>query len=56
MLDPLASDDVLMVTRLDRLARTTFDPLAIVKQIVDAKAQSDHWRSRGPTPAQAPGG
>jgi DNA invertase Pin-like site-specific DNA recombinase len=28
-----------MVTRIDRLARSTFDLFAIVKQIVDAKAQ-----------------
>jgi DNA invertase Pin-like site-specific DNA recombinase len=27
------------VTRIDRLARSTFDLFAIVKQIVDAKAQ-----------------
>ena len=28
-----------MVTRIDRLARSTFDLFAIVKQIVDAKGQ-----------------
>jgi len=31
--------DVVTVTRIDRLARSTFDLFAIVKQIVDAKAQ-----------------
>jgi DNA invertase Pin-like site-specific DNA recombinase len=31
--------DVVTVTRIDRLARRTFDLFAIVKQIVDAKAQ-----------------
>ena len=35
----LDAGDVLMVTRLDRLARSTFDLFAIVKQIVDAKGQ-----------------
>jgi DNA invertase Pin-like site-specific DNA recombinase len=31
--------DVVMVTRIDRLARSTFDLFGIVKRIVDAKAQ-----------------
>jgi len=35
----LAPSDVVTVTRIDRLARSTFDLFAIVKQIVDAKAQ-----------------
>jgi DNA invertase Pin-like site-specific DNA recombinase len=39
MLDTLAPGDVVTVTRIDRLARSTFDLFAIVKQIVDAKAQ-----------------
>jgi hypothetical protein len=39
MLDNLAPGDVLTVARLDRFARSSFDPFAIVKQIVDAKAQ-----------------
>ena|SRR5437762_5722992 len=57
MLDTLAPGDVVTVTRIDRLARSTVDDLfAIVKQIVDAKAHSAHWPSRGPTPAPAPGG
>jgi hypothetical protein len=32
-------DDMVKETRIDRLARSTFDLFAIVKQIVDAKAQ-----------------
>ena len=39
MLDHLAPGDVVTVTRIDRLARSTFDLFAIVKQIVDAEAQ-----------------
>ena len=39
MLDHLAPGDVVTVTRIDRLARSTFDLFAIVKQIVDAKGQ-----------------
>ena len=39
MLHALATGDVVTVTRIDRLARSTFDLFGIVKQIVDAKAQ-----------------
>jgi DNA invertase Pin-like site-specific DNA recombinase len=39
MLGKLAPGDVVTVTRIDRLARSTFDLFAIVKRIVDAKAQ-----------------
>ena len=56
MLAALVPGDVVTVTRIDRLARSTFDLFAIVKQIVDAKALFVHWPSRGPTPAPAPGG
>jgi DNA invertase Pin-like site-specific DNA recombinase len=35
----LAPSDVVTVTRIDRLARSTFDLFAIVKQIVDAGGQ-----------------
>ncbi len=38
-LEQLEAGDVLLVTRLDRLARSTFDLFAIVKQIVDAGGQ-----------------
>ena len=70
ILDKLAPGDVVTVTRINRLARSTFDLFAIVKRIADAKAQfrswgavgrhlaepwADTWRSRGPTPAPAPG-
>ena len=36
----IAPSDVVTVTRIDRLARSTFDLFAVVKQIVDAKTQS----------------
>src|SRR5215469_3907179 len=42
MLGKLATGDVVTVTRIDRLARSTFDLFGIVKRIVDAKAQGKH--------------
>ena len=39
MLGKLEAGDVVVVTRIDRLARSTFDLFAIVKAIVDQKAQ-----------------
>jgi DNA invertase Pin-like site-specific DNA recombinase len=39
MLKAVEPGDVVTVTRIDRLARSTFDLFAIVKRIVDAKAQ-----------------
>jgi DNA invertase Pin-like site-specific DNA recombinase len=39
MLRALAPGDVVTVTRIDRLARSTFDLFAIVKRIVDAGGQ-----------------
>ena len=39
MLGKLGPGDVVMVTRIDRLARSTFDLFGIVKRIVDTKAQ-----------------
>ena len=39
MLDRLAPGDVVTVTRIDRLARSTVDLFGSVKRIVDAKAQ-----------------
>jgi DNA invertase Pin-like site-specific DNA recombinase len=39
LLKAIAPGDVVTVTRIDRLARSTFDLFAIVKQIVDTKAQ-----------------
>src|SRR5437764_13632659 len=51
MLKALAPGDVVTVTRIDRLARPTFDLFAIVKQIVDAGAQfrslAEPWADSG---------
>jgi DNA invertase Pin-like site-specific DNA recombinase len=51
MLRHLAPGDVVTVTRIDRLARSTFDLFAIVKQIVDGKAQfrslAEPWADTG---------
>jgi DNA invertase Pin-like site-specific DNA recombinase len=51
MLGKLAAGDVVTVTRIDRLARSTFDLFAIVKRIVDAKAQcrslAEPWANTG---------
>jgi DNA invertase Pin-like site-specific DNA recombinase len=51
MLCRLAPGDVVTVTRIDRLARSTFDLFAIVKQIEDAKAQfrslAEPWADTG---------
>ena len=51
MLDALAPGDVVTATRIDRLARSTFDLFTTVKQIVDAKAQfrslAEPWADTG---------
>ena len=51
MLDRLAAGDVVTVTRIDRLARSTFDLFAIVKRIADAGAQfrslAEPWADTG---------
>jgi DNA invertase Pin-like site-specific DNA recombinase len=51
MLGKLAPGEVVTVTRIDRLARSTFDLFAIVKQIVDSKAQfrslTEPWADTG---------
>src|SRR6201997_421174 len=51
MLKRLAPGDVVTVTRIDRLARSTFDLFGIVKRIVDAKAQfrslAEPWADAG---------
>jgi len=39
MLDRLRPGDMVTVTRIDRLARSTFDLFGVVKRIVDAKVQ-----------------
>ena len=49
LLKLVAAGDVVTVTRIDRLARSTFDLFAIVKRIVDAGAQfrslAEPWAS-----------
>jgi hypothetical protein len=51
MLGKLAPGDVVTVTRIDRLARSTFDLFGIVKRIVDTKAQfrslAEPWADTG---------
>ncbi len=51
MLKQLAAGDVVTVTRIDRLARSTFDLFAIVKQIADAGARfrsiAEPWADTG---------
>jgi resolvase-like protein len=51
MLGKLAPGHVVTVTRIDRLARSTFDLFVIVKRIVDAKAQfrslAEPWADTG---------
>jgi DNA invertase Pin-like site-specific DNA recombinase len=51
MLDQLDVGDVVTVTRIDRLARSTFDLFGIVKRIVDVKAQfrslAEPWADTG---------
>jgi Resolvase, N terminal domain len=53
LLKAVAPGDVVTVTRIDRLARSTFDLFAIVKQIVDAGGQFRSLAERGiSTPAR----
>jgi DNA invertase Pin-like site-specific DNA recombinase len=51
MLERLKPGDVVTVTRIDRLARSTFDLFGIVKRIVDSKAQfrslAEPWADTG---------
>jgi DNA invertase Pin-like site-specific DNA recombinase len=51
MLKDIRTGDVVTVTRIDRLARSTFDLFAIVKQIVDAGGQfrslAEPWADTG---------
>ena len=51
MLKAVQAGDVVVVTRIDRLARSTFDLFAIVKQIIDAGAQfvslAEPWADTG---------
>ena len=51
MLGKLAPGDMVTVTRIDRLARSTFDLFGIIKRIVDAKGQfrplAEPWADTG---------
>jgi DNA invertase Pin-like site-specific DNA recombinase len=51
MLGKLAPNDVVTVTRIDRLARSTLDLFGIVKRILDATAQfrslAEPWADTG---------
>src|ERR1700738_2631431 len=53
MLGKLAPGEMVTVTRIDRLAPSTFDVFGIVKRIVDAKAQfrslAEPWGATGPS-------
>src|SRR5215208_2956687 len=55
LLKGLTSGDVVTVTRIDRLARSTFDLFAIVKHIVDAGGQFRSLAEPWATPRPAPG-
>src|SRR5277367_2743032 len=60
MLGKLAPGDVMTVTRIDRLARSTFDLFGIVKRVVAAKAQfrslAEPWADTGTGAGRASGG
>jgi resolvase-like protein len=55
MLDKLDAGDVVIVTRIDRLARSTFDLFASSSASWTQRRNSDPWRNRGPIPAPALG-
>jgi DNA invertase Pin-like site-specific DNA recombinase len=55
MLDRLAAGDVVTVTRIDRLAAAPSTCSASSSVSWTRRHNSGHWRSRGPTPAPAPG-
>jgi DNA invertase Pin-like site-specific DNA recombinase len=54
LLKRITAGDMVTVTRIDRLARSTFDLFAIVKQIVDAGGQfhsiAEPWADTGTSP------
>src|ERR1700693_3156209 len=54
-LDQLDAGDVLMVTRLDRLARSTRDLLNIIATIADKPPDSARSATHGPTPPRRTG-
>ena len=50
LLNRLAAGDVLMVTRLDRLARSTRDLLNILDRVPRSAPAFARWLTPGPTP------
>jgi DNA invertase Pin-like site-specific DNA recombinase len=56
MLGKLGRGDAVTVTRIDRLARSTFDLFGISSASWTPRRNSDPWPSRGPTAPAAPGG
>ena len=56
VLEALEDGDVLMVTRLDRLARSTRDLLNTLARSPIAKPVSDRSATHGPTPPRHTGG
>ena len=55
LLRALAPGDVVTVTRIDRLARSTSTCSPSSSRSSTRAGNSDRWRSRGPTPRPAPG-
>jgi hypothetical protein len=55
MLGKLADGDVVTVTRIDRLARSTFDLFGMSSASWMPRRSFVRWRNRGPVPAPAPG-
>lgn len=55
LLMALQKGDILVVTRIDRLARSTFELFAIVKNVVEAGgnfySSQGHWRTHRRAPA-----
>jgi DNA invertase Pin-like site-specific DNA recombinase len=56
VLDELEAGDVLVVTKLDRLARSTLDLLRMVDQIGREGLASRALAIHGPTPRRRPAG
>ncbi len=56
VIEALAPDDVLVVTRFDRLARSTRDLLNTLAAITDRRPDSGRWATHGRTPSHHTGG
>jgi DNA invertase Pin-like site-specific DNA recombinase len=56
LLASLSPGDVVLVTRLDRLARSTRDLLNVLGAIADKGAMFRRWATPGPTPPRRMGG